>query len=114
VKYIKLALLLFASQYSYALTIETPYPASPGDRGKYSILEHTRVGVISKVLHRRIGVDSVDFTRSEINCVTLQARWMGTAEDDPKKIRIKPTKWFDIVPGSSLSNLAIAACSQPL
>ena len=90
---------------------ETLIPRSaPGDKGKYYLLEAKRNGDIVAALHKRVGVDSIGFTRTETNCKTRQMRELGYGEDSPANIKLKPTKWFDLVPGSSKSDLAHFVC----
>ena len=46
---------------------ETPIPRSmPGDKGKYFLLEKKKTGSIVRALHKRIGVDSVGYTLTEL------------------------------------------------
>lgn len=90
---------------------ETLIPrSSPGDKGKYYLLDAKRNGDIVAAMHKRVGVDSVGFTRTETNCKTRQMREMGYGEGSPASIKIAPTKWFDLVPGSSKSDLAKFLC----
>ena len=90
---------------------ETPIPRSmPGDRGKYYLIESKKTGDIVQALHKRVGVDSVGFTRTETNCKTRQMRELGYGEVSPNNIKVRPTKWFDLVPGSSKSDLANFLC----
>ena len=81
-----------------------------GDKGKYYLLESKKVGDVVHALHKRIGVDSIDFTRTETNCKTRKMREIGTGEGSVQKIKVNPTKWFDLVPGSSKSDLAQFVC----
>ena len=90
---------------------ETPIPRSaPGDKGKYFLLESKKMGDVVQALHKRVGVDSTDFTRTETNCATRKTREIGTAEGSAQKIKVNPTKWFDLVPGSSKGDLAQFVC----
>ena len=92
---------------------ETPIPRSvAGDRGKYFLLEAKRNGGIVKALHKRVGVDSVGYTRTEINCKTMQIRDIGYSEVSPASIKENPSKWYELVPGSSKSDLANFVCSR--
>jgi hypothetical protein len=66
---------------------ETPIPRSvAGDKGKYYLLEAKRTGDIVKALHKRVGVDSVGYTRTETNCKTMLIRDMGYSEVSPASI----------------------------
>jgi hypothetical protein len=90
---------------------ETLIPRSmAGDKGKYYLLESNRTGDVIKTLHKRVGVDSVGFTRAEINCATMKMREIGYSEHSPSSIKENPTMWFDLVPGSSKSDLAGFVC----
>jgi hypothetical protein len=84
-----------------------------GDKGRYYLLDAARDGDIIKTLHKRIGVDSVGWTRTEINCASMLMRELGYSEEGPDRIRNEPTKWFDLVPGSSKSDLALFVCNKP-
>jgi len=81
-----------------------------GDKGRYFLLEKEKNGTIVKALHKRVGVDSVGYTKTETNCVTMQIREIGYSEESPAAIKENPTKWFDLVPGSSKSDLANFVC----
>ena len=90
---------------------EVPIPRSvSGDKGKYYLLDAKRKGNIVSALHKRIGIDTTGFTRTETNCKTMQMRELGYSEEGPDKIQIKPTQWFDLVQGSSKSDLANFVC----
>ena len=94
-----------------AYAAETLGPRSvPGDKGKYYLIESKKTGDLVQALHKRVGVDSVGFTRTETNCKTRQMRELGYGEGSPNNIKTNPTKWFDLVPGSSKSDLAIFLC----
>ncbi|SFU42972.1 hypothetical protein SAMN05216417_103131 [Nitrosospira multiformis] len=89
---------------------ETLIPRSmPGDKGKYYLLESMRTGNIVRSLHKRVGIDTVDFTRTETNCKNRQMRVLGSGEGE-QDIKESPTPWFDLVPGSSKSDLANFVC----
>ena len=92
---------------------ETLIPRSAtGDKGKYYLLEAKRKGDIVAALHKRVGIDSVGYTRTETNCRTMQMREMGYTEESPEKMQIKPTNWFELVPGSSKSDLSSFVCKR--
>jgi len=70
---------------------EAPIPRSvAGDKGKYYLLEAKRTGDIVKALHKRVGVDSVGYTRTETNCKTMLMREIGYSEESAAKIRATP------------------------
>ena len=92
---------------------ETPIPRSvAGDKGKYYLLEAKRAGDIVKAVHKRVGVDSVGYTRTETNCKTMLMREIGYSEESATKISSNPTKWSELVPGSSKSDLANFVCKR--
>lgn len=104
------AVLSFAD---IAATAELPIPRSvPGDKGKYFLLEMQKNGDVVTALHKRVGVDSVGYTKTETNCATMQMRELGYSEESPAAIKENPTKWFELVPGSSKSDLANFVCKQ--
>lgn len=84
----------------------------PGDQGKYYLLESKREGEIIKTLHKRIGVDATGYTRAEINCQSQKIREMGYSEVSPSAIQERATDWYDLVEGSSKSDLVKFVCSQ--
>ena len=107
-----LAVTFFATgTHAAAAQAEIPIPRSiAGDKGKYFLLESKKSGSIVRALNKRVGVDSVGYTRTETNCATMQMRELGYSEESPSAIKENPTKWFDLVPGSSKSDLANFVC----
>jgi len=105
------AALLSAALSPIAAQSEVPIPRSvKGDKGKYFLLEKTRTGNIVRALHKRVGVYAVGYTITETNCKTMLMREIGYSEVSPSAIKRKPTKWFELVPGSSKSDLASFVC----
>ena len=92
---------------------ETLIPRSiSGDKGKYYLLSANRNGDIVFATHKRIGVDSVGFTQTETNCSTMKMREIGYSEVSAEEIKKQPTDWFDLVEGSSKSDLANFICKK--
>ena len=90
---------------------EIPIPRStPGDKGKYFLLEKKKNGNVVRALHKRVGVDSIGYTLTETNCSTKQMRELGYSEQSPSAIKENSTQWFELVPGSSKSDLANFVC----
>ena len=110
-KKITLVLLMLVSTGAWA---ETMIPRSmPGDKGKYYLIEMKREGNIVKALHKRVGVDTVGFTRTESNCTTGQIRDMGYGEGTASAVKMYPANmqnWYDISNGSSKSDLYRFVC----
>lgn len=89
-----------------------PIPRSAsGDKGKYYLLESSREGNIVKTLHKRVGIDTLGFTRAEIDCSAMKIKEIGYGEGSVDNIKTSPTDWFDLVPGSSKSDLAVFVCN---
>jgi hypothetical protein len=88
----------------------TLIPRSMSDKGNYYLLEVKRSGDVVSALHKRVGVDSVGWTKTETNCRKWLMRELGYTEDSPVKMKRKPTKWFELVEGSSKSDLAHFVC----
>ena len=82
----------------------------PGDKGKYFLLEASRKGDVVYALSKRIGVEYTTYTRTETNCKTRLMREIGSSDVSPQQIKNNPTKWFDLVQGSSKSDLAHFVC----
>jgi hypothetical protein len=101
----------FIAGTSIAAQSEIPIPRSvAGDKGKYFLLDKKKNGNIVRALHKRVGVDSVGYTLTETNCAAMQMRELGYSEQSPSAIKKNPTKWFELVPGSSKSDLANFVC----
>lgn len=91
----------------------TPIPRSaPGDKGKYFLLKQDWKGSIVTTIHKRVGVDSVGFTRTEVDCATMRYRELGYGEDGIGSIKphANAGNWTDLVPGSSKSDLVRFVC----
>lgn len=96
---------------SIAAQSEIPIPRSvAGDKGKYFLLENKKSGNVVRALHKRVGVDSIGYSLTETNCAKMQMRDLGYSEESPSDIKQNPTKWFELVPGSSKSDLANFVC----
>jgi hypothetical protein len=92
---------------------ETSIPRTvAGDKGKYFLLETKKVGNTIQAVHKRVGPDSVGYTKTETNCSTMQMRELGYSEVSAQALKGSPTKWFDLVPGSSKSDLANFVCKR--
>jgi hypothetical protein len=83
-----------------------------GDKGKYFLLEIKKIGTITQTIHKRVGLDGIGYTKAEINCSTMQMRELGYSEVSLLAIKDSPTKWFELVPGSSKSDLANFVCKR--
>lgn len=91
---------------------ELPIPRSmAGDKGRYFLLEKKKTGFIVRAVNKRVGVDTVGYTITETNCKTMLMREIGYSEVSVAAIARKPTKWFELVPGSSKSDLANFVCN---
>lgn len=84
----------------------------PGDKGSYFLIEAKKEGDIIKTLHKRVGVGYTGWTRCEINCKSGKMRDIGYSEEGPKAIKTDPTKWYDLVQGSSKSDLFNFVCKR--
>lgn len=83
-----------------------------GDKGTYYLLEAHRAGDVVQALHKRVGVDSVGWTKTETNCKTMRMRELGYSEESASAVGGEPTKWFELVPGSSKSDLGHFVCNH--
>lgn len=99
----------------HAANAETLIPRSvDGDKGKYYLLESKRNGNIITAIHKRVGVYDTYYTKTETNCSTMKMRELGGSDVSVKSINNSPTKWFDLVSGSSKSDLANFVCKKNL
>ena len=102
---------VFVATASIAAQTEILIPRSaPGDKGKYFLIEKKKNGKVVRALHKRVGVDTNGYTLTETNCANMKMREMGYSDQSPSAIKENPSKWFDLVPGSSKSDLANFVC----
>jgi hypothetical protein len=101
---------IFATSISNAQK-ETLIPRStPGDKGRYYLMETKKTGNVIQALHKRVGADSIVFTRTETNCKTRRMRELGIGHS-PENIKKSATNWFELVPGSSKRDLGRLLCN---
>jgi hypothetical protein len=91
---------------------EIPIPRTMADKGKYYLLDVKTQGSIVTSLHKRVGVNETGYSKTEINCKSMQYRDMGYSEDGPDKIADSPGKWTDVLTGSSKSDLVNFVCAR--
>lgn len=92
---------------------ETLIPRSwEGDRGRYYLVEMQVQGNIVKATSKRVGLTETGYTKTETNCSNMTMREMGYSSTSPAAIKSQPTKWFDLVDGSSKSDLAKFVCRR--
>lgn len=109
------ALCILASAWTVPAAAQATFipRSSPGDKGTYYLLEKKSVGAgVVRTLHKRVGVDSTGYTRSEINCNTMRIRDLGYTEGSPKDMQESLGNWYELVPGSSKSDLATFVCGR--
>ena len=82
----------------------------PGDKGRYYLLTSSKAGDVVTAIHKRIGLDSVGYTKTETNCATMRMREMGYSKESAEAISNQPTDWFELVPGASKADLADFVC----
>lgn len=82
-----------------------------GDKGKYYLIEKSKTGDIVTTLHKRIGVDSTDYTKLNINCKTQQVQELGYSEESAKDIKENPSRWYRLEYGSSKYDLYDFVCN---
>jgi len=97
---------------SAAVSAEVQFPRSMSDKGRYYLLDAKIKDGNTTTLHKRVGVNETGYSKTEINCKTMQFRDIGYSENGPDKITGTPGKWADIVPGSSKSDLMNFVCDK--
>lgn len=109
----KIIVLFIIAFISGSAVAETLIPRSvSGDKGKYYLLESKRNGNVITAIHKRVGVYDTYYTKTETNCSTMKMREIGGSETSVKAIKPNPTKWFELVQGSSKSDLANFLCKR--
>lgn len=86
----------------------------PGDSARYYLLEAARDGDIVQALHKRVGPTVTGYTRTEINCATLEHRDLGYSEESPQAIRPYdlPPDWSALIDGSSKGDVVKFVCDR--
>jgi hypothetical protein len=91
---------------------EIEIPRSMPEKGRYYLIESSRRGSIISAVHKRVGPSGTGYTKTESNCATGKMRQIGYSEEGVREIRSNPTKWFDLVEGSSKSDLFNFLCNK--
>lgn len=86
--------------------------SAPGDKGIYQLLGVRATGATIVALHSRTGPSGIGYSLTETNCSTRQMLEHGYTEEAPEQMKMSATKWFDLVPGSSKSDLATFVCAK--
>lgn len=97
-----------------ACAAEVQIPRTMADKGTYYLLEAKTKDGITITIHKRVGVNETGYSKTEINCKSIQYRDMGYSEAGPDKIAGSPGKWTDVLSGSSKSDLVNFVCSRKL
>jgi hypothetical protein len=105
-------LIAIAVTLPAAARAEIEIPRSMADKGRYYLLEAKRSGAIVSTLSKRVGPSGTGWTRCEVNCDTMLMRELGYSEDGPAAISPSPTKWFELIEGSSKSDMARLVCKR--
>ena len=99
---------------AHAGEVEIPR-SMPGDKGRYFLMDVKKEGNIVKALHRRVGPSGTGYTRTESNCATRQIRDTAYGEGTVSDIKQYPPKmqnWYNLVAGSSKSDLYNFVCRK--
>jgi hypothetical protein len=83
------------------------------DKGKYYLVESNRVGNNYINIVKRVGVDSVVYTKTEVDCGRRVFRFLGESYESASSIKEAPSTsstWTELVPGSSKSDLVNFIC----
>ena len=105
-------MIVAAASSVVAHAAEVEIPRTMADKGKYYLLEAKTKGGITTTLHKRVGVNETGYSKTEINCKSMQYRDIGYSEDGPDKLAGAPSKWTDVFSGSSKSDLVNFMCSR--
>lgn len=106
-------LMVAAAVFSNTIyAAEVQIPRTMADKGKYYLLSANTKGGVTTTLHKRVGINETGYSKTEINCKTMQYRDIGYSEDGPDKIAGAAGKWTGVLSGSSKSDLANFVCSR--
>lgn len=109
----KIILFSILAGLSFSSFAETLIPRSvSGDKGQYYLMSMKRTGDVVTAVHKRVGVYDTYYTKTETNCSTKKMRELGGSDVSATAIKNSPTKWFDLVQGSSKSDLANFVCRK--
>jgi hypothetical protein len=101
-----ISLTIMVTRFSIgACAAEVQIPRSMADKGTYYLLDAKTKDRITTALHKRVGVNETGYSKTEINCKSMQYLDMGYSEAGPHKISGSPGKWIDVLSGSSKSDL---------
>lgn len=96
---------------------EIEIPRSYPENARYILLDVKKKNEsVYEVITKRVGKPfdgdtGLGFTRQEINCKKRVYRVMGTSYDTLDPMTINPTKWTELVSGSSKSDTVNFVCS---
>lgn len=96
---------------TFCFSAEIEIPRSMADKGKYYLLDIKKDGDYIQATHKRVGVDSLGFSLTKIDCKNYVFQDLGYGEDSVNNI--KPSKypqWTNVVIGSSKSDLIKFVC----
>jgi hypothetical protein len=91
----------------------TLIPRSTFDKGKYYLVDSKRVCDNFINVVKRVGVDSVVYTKTEVDCGRREYRFLGESYESASSIKDPPSgssTWTSLVPGSSKSDLVNFIC----
>lgn len=90
----------------------TELKRSKPDMGRYFVIQQNKRGDLFETIVKRVGTSGAVFTKTEMNCKSKKVRTLGDSDASPDSIKINPTKWYDLVPGSSKSDLFNFLCKK--
>ena len=110
-KVVLIGLLAIAANTPVLAQAELLIPRSRVENANYYLLTMVIKGDVVAASHKRVSPLSVGYTKTETNCKTMKMIALGYSEASLSAIKIKRTKWFDLVDGSSKSDLANFVCA---
>jgi hypothetical protein len=87
-------------------------PTSLPDPASYHLLEEQRNGEIVTALHKNESKYGTLYVRTETDCTTMLMRHLGESEEAPEKIVERPSKWFELVTGSTKYDVGHFVCKR--
>ncbi|MBL4838404.1 MAG: hypothetical protein JKY34_12590 [Kordiimonadaceae bacterium] len=109
-KVVLIGLLAIAANTPVLVHAELLIPRSRVENANYYLLTMAIKGDVVVASSSRISALSASYSKTETNCKTTKMRELGYGES-LSAMTIRPTKWFDLVDGSSKSDLANFVCA---
>lgn len=87
-------------------------PRSMDEPAKYYLLSAKTKGSIIETIHKRVSPYSTSHSKTMINCKTREVKDIAYGEAGINSLKQNPSKWYQLIRGSSKSDLVIFVCKK--